>query len=420
MAENTVSNEILKSAVPAKPFQLTFRYFRFGVEMEMLYVFPMDSMKTFSNLPQIAQAPEHDKTFLYVAAVLRREWPVPPHHLPSCLGAIRVDDWSNEDYSAWAVTQDESVGADVRELARHFRIHQEEFLKQFGWANVELVSPVLSTVDDSWTEHFRQIQMQLSPQTGIGAAYTNSTCGLHVHLSLEDQPNGLPLQMLKNLVIMWAIWEETLEAMHPYKRRAANNHYAQSLWPHKRAVEDPVLTPHALFMPRKTFASLVYAAADADDIKKLLQPSAYGAKYSKINISAPNFRGKPKPVTIEFREHRGTTNAMEICYWVVFLTHFAAYVSNETERGWVYVDEMQLLDTNLETHFPDFFAGLTHLFALIGLPSYIQEWFLNKVNEYEETADVESNPSLDGSDSEAPDNDDEEIPRSYRACPPIE
>jgi hypothetical protein len=118
--------------------------------------------------------------------------------------------------------------------------------------------------------------------------------------------------VLQNLVILWAYWERNIESFHPFYRHPKFNEYAQSLLSSAKGIED--LDTWA------QWAEHVYSLRNSEEIRNFL--GVITAKYVKVHISPARERRRE---TVEFREHRGTTDAEEIRWWVVFTERVIQY-----------------------------------------------------------------------------------------------
>lgn len=304
----------------------------FGVEMEMVYV---HELTDFQQLTGIPTGPGHYTTARqrrdYVASILRHQLPI-GHKTPSLLGTINVDDTRMSDYTTWTVTDDASIGTDVDEISSIFHIPRTDATQRLHWDQIELISPIFRfRCPKTWLLQLRQVQGDLAARAHLGASFCNDSCGLHVHFALEtqrphvpwepDAPPAFPLHVLQNLVVLWAFWEDAIESFHPFHRRSKYCEYAQSLLASARGLEG-----FGIDWPE--WAGHVYGLRSSLEIRDFL--GDVSAKYVKVHISPARER---KRETVEFREHRGTTDATEIRWWVVFIERVIQYAWRMAQAG---------------------------------------------------------------------------------------
>lgn len=373
--------------------------FTFGLELEMVYVFPKESF--FILFPRIrdqsgADYISQEDSQSYVAAVLNHHWPPSFRNIHSIVGLVRTEDWYINDFNQWVVGTDCSIGAGREELARKFNLTKEEIMKFVNWDGIELVSPVFRYSQDHWMQYVQQVDNDLGPRNGVGTSYHNKSTSLHVHFALEGGA-GFSLPFLKNLVVLWGIWEEVIETIHPEERHNLNNEYAQSLWRYKQKIardyryrpcergeidQDPSLG---------NFLHKVYGAVDVDHLRAIIGPMDE-PKYSKLHISPPFHL---KPLTIEFREHRGTTNSQEILWWVRLLERFLSFASRLTYHRWWCVAQNAQNDIFTQN------LSLDKLLVLLQFDDEGKAFFNAKVVQYQQEAQARATvtPSSSGDNS---------------------
>jgi hypothetical protein len=313
---------------------------------------------------------------------------------PSILGDVSLSNPGSADYRNWTLTSDASVGCFFREVTDAMGIDPNSEPDEWQWLGMELVSCVLNTTDiDQWLPMLQQIHQDLAPTAHMHGAFSNkyTDAGLHVHVALEPpgfdaynptQDIGeLSLSVVKTVLILWAVYEEQIEAFHPYHRRD-NNHqcyYAASL----RNRYDP----RSDFTPAD-FASAVYGANSFPElVTQVYGRNRNAAKHSKIGLNWPRHN---KKLTLEFREHRGTIDPEEIFWWVRFIEGFMRVAKVLADM------KFELTDTTvLVREYP--------LLELINLPDMGKRYFTDKARQYAaelEEDDRDTDSSSEGSREE--------------------
>jgi hypothetical protein len=126
--------------------------------------------------------------------------------------------------------------------------------------------------------------------------------------------------VLQNLVVLWAFWEGNIESFHPFYRRLRYCEYAQSLLSSVRGLEG--------FSSWMDWAGHMYSLQSSEEMRNFLGPVT--AKFVKVHISPAT---EHKRETMEFRKHRGTTDATEIRWWVVFIERVIQYAWRTAQAG---------------------------------------------------------------------------------------
>jgi len=158
----------------------------------------------------------------------------------------------------------------------------------------ELVSPILSYNDDGLMQVYRVCEAL----TTCGA-FTNDTCGLHVHMDarwLQRYDHDFYQGFLNFMSKSYADDEEIFDSFVHEKRRANNNEYCQTL----------------------------NGVADYSRI----------TRYYKLNTQAFTRHG-----TIEFRQHHGTVNHTEVLNWVHTCAKY--YLAKRTEFLYHAIDKRE-------------------------------------------------------------------------------
>lgn len=163
------------------------------------------------------------------------------------------------------------------------------------------------------SQSFELVSPPLKGQAGLDAIQTvcnvlaqqgakvNKSCGLHVHHAAND----LTLSNWKNLCKYYMKYEETLDSLLPWSRRANNN----GTTPDGRYEHQNYCQSLRLNYP--TLAEGFAAIDQATDLRSLASILCYQDRYYKLNLMAFWRHG-----TVEVRHHSGTVEYEKIAAWV--------------------------------------------------------------------------------------------------------
>ena len=189
---------------------------------------------------------------------------------------------STEGDQKWTVTNDTSIITND---------HPGE--KGFLECDVEIKSPAMRLRPKA----LRRVNDVLCLLTSQFNMYVNASCGLHVHIG--NQRAGFPLQTLKNLSMLTAMFEHQLDSFHPSDRLGSLHakgpskaFKGQNPWDTVQVIQNCVTKKQLL---------LLYANEEGLDRNFAYNISSMAAGLRK---------------TIEFRQHEGTLDAMKIINWV--------------------------------------------------------------------------------------------------------
>jgi len=277
----------------------------FGVEYEFIYAFEKRNLDT-----HFKRALDHWGNDLKNYLRHRLEY---KDQDPSLATESRIQKTSSDIQSptpepdSWYFTNDASLGCIHREVAEAFNIQVKRVKDSWNFRGIELISPPMKY--DHMSDWIPQIVQVDKVLTGIRdsttgfyteAALFNDTTGFHVHMSYPQMENKANLMVLKYVAIIWAVCENGIGLVHPPHRHHSVTQYARSL----RIKFNPY--------SHERFAERIYAANSLEALQALI---GFESGYSQVKFS--NGR-EDKPLTIEFRQHRGTCNMKEVIYWVKF------------------------------------------------------------------------------------------------------
>ena len=187
------------------------------------------------------------------------------------------------DNEKWTVASDASVA--VKDGLR-----DDGFME----CDVEIRSPALRFCQRA----LHRVQRVVRLLTTEFDVFVNESCGFHVHVG--NRKSGFPLQTLKNLCMLTAVFEYQLNSLHPPDR--IGNPYAK--------------LPSAVFQGLNPWDSvaLIQSCKTTTDLVLLYAKSErYPDKCFAYNF-LPLIEGFHK--TIEFRQHKGTLDWVEMINWV--------------------------------------------------------------------------------------------------------
>jgi hypothetical protein len=333
----------------------------FGVELEFIFAVRKSTIQSFLGRDIEQQGRD---TWKYVASRLNLE-DMPDEE--SLLGRCVADSVSNMGYESWTVKDDSSCGAFADDVAQCLQVPKNQVHPDFHWAGIELVSPVLRLEPQNvWIEMLTQIQGVLTPITEHEGALNNDSTGLHVHVAFAKQ-DALDLQTIKNLMILWGVCEDQTKFFHPPERLPENNKYCRSL---RRFCEENGAYSHALF------AWAIQECNSELAVRDLVGHDPLHTRDVQCSISFTDLYDF-KPLTMEFRQHRGTQNAEEIYWWVHLCAGFVKLANFFSQI------QFNLVEDPATPPHQSIYNEIQHtMFQRIGMPAEGQVFFRNKVREY--------------------------------------
>ncbi|MFL0106058.1 amidoligase family protein [Tenacibaculum maritimum] len=176
----------------------------------------------------------------------------------------------------------------------------------------EMVSPVLSG-----NEGLKSLRNSCKALR-LSAAKVNKSCGIHVHLDVND----FSVPNMRALVKNWFLLEYQFDKMMPVSRRQNNNIYCKSL--------------SSLFTKRELFSNLD-SCTTINEIINLFE-----TRYVKLNLKSYLRYG-----TVEFRHHSGTTMFSKIKNWILICARLVEF----SKQNEVLLSNInQILDENLQEY----------------------------------------------------------------------
>lgn len=178
----------------------------------------------------------------------------------------------------WKIIWDSSVDGEGTE--EFINLHGEKTI-----CGIEIVSPVL--YGKNGIEELRIVCKVLNE---LGCK-TNDTCGLHIHIGLQD----LDYNNIKNILVFYHNNQNVIDLLISEDRRGNNSRFCQSL-----SIEQ-------LEKIRKA---------------KSMEQIGFYCKTRHRPVNARSYRRNP---TIEFRSHEGTLDFIDIINWVWFIQKLIDY-----------------------------------------------------------------------------------------------
>ena len=161
-------------------------------------------------------------------------------------------------------------------------------------------------------------------------AYTDKSCGLHIHLEVEKD-----LELLKKIFLFYDKYEDYFFKMMPLSRR--NSHYAMRSDKVYGKVYDKILNSKDL----DEFWKIIY------ETRNSCIPNGY--KYNDKRYCWVNFHSVFYRSTLELRNHSGTINSGKIKNWLTINLIILDYISKHSLK---HIDNMKLSEEAFLSLFP--------------------------------------------------------------------
>ncbi|KAL8667548.1 MAG: hypothetical protein Q9168_007236 [Polycauliona sp. 1 TL-2023] len=220
------------------------------------------------------------------------------------VNGILADLSGPEQFSRWTVWLDGSIVPNATKMSS----------KQEGssYTGVEIKTPIFLYQEKAFSQLIRVMQI-LSQNFNISV---NKTCGLHIHVG--NGINGIPFSVVKNLAILATVFERQFNSLHP--RHRIHNNYCRPLSQRWNGLD-----PNLIATEIESFANIEQLVAKLSAIHG--QPE----KHHAINFQ--NLVGKDGTHTIEFRQHRGTTDTVAMIQWARLCCDLIGYCYEAGEFG---------------------------------------------------------------------------------------
>jgi hypothetical protein len=197
------------------------------------------------------------------------------------------------------------------ETRRHFKVVSDASIQ--GENSIECVTPVLKNAGD--IDNLEKVCNALN----ASGAMVNKSCGLHVHLGMQN----VEFNHFKNILINYMFLEHAIDKFMAKSRRDNENGYSKSL----------------------IHAGLYYPIKECNDFEEII--NLFCIRYYKVNpLSYERYK------TLEFRQHQGTTDFKKIKKWVEFLMHLADYSKKKVLSTYIReIDDIPFLTKTEKKYF---------------------------------------------------------------------
>ena len=243
----------------------------FGVELEFVVAY---RAAQYTNLPHLDpnSAVRSDIIHLLQEAGLSMNGLTPPFN-----------------YQLWAVGTDGSIKAEPKDP-------QHPQWNDFRFSAVELITPTFN-----WSQSgvaFQQLEKALHVIQENFPAFTNASCGYHVHVGNEAW--GFPRSTLKKFAQVVTAFERQLASIHPFHR--INNVHCRP--------------PSINFQGQDLVENIlsIQAAKKSRDLINGMSCGPHGSTRG-FAYNLTNLITEGAPPTIEFRQHQGTLDVITCAAW---------------------------------------------------------------------------------------------------------
>lgn len=249
----------------------------------------------------------------------------------------------NPPFSRWRVSTD-CLALSSQEMA-----HVPD-----GWTPeaIELSSRKFDFYKEDWRSEVGFVLQLLRELEAHGWRFiTNRTTGFHVHVGNGD--NLIPLHTAKNVFQLMTAHERTLDNIHAVSRiqvpsPAVYHHYYYPLSFFHRNASDPEGSNENLFDWLANIEEGINTYSDLDDFFNCLQRDVGIAWDMTGHNSTCNFDNlfeceefhryeDTLTGTIEFRQHAGTIDFMEIVSWVMLVCNIVSYCDKVADEEFIWL-----------------------------------------------------------------------------------
>jgi hypothetical protein len=201
-------------------------------------------------------------------------------------------------------------------------------LAPYAWIPCEIASAALPFNDESLSKAASICRLL----QGNYVIHCNEDCGLHLHVSAgKDPPRVLDFATMRKLVaFLWA-FEPQINTIHPRYRR--NSKYCKS-WHRYSALAESLQDEQYVPLFISKGISAIKAASTMDELLSLIADDPSNRNMNCNVLPARKFNSLQKlqkvPAskhlpTIEFRQHRGTMDDVEVTIWITLVLGIVDY-----------------------------------------------------------------------------------------------
>lgn len=143
-----------------------------------------------------------------------------------------------------------------------------------------------------------------------------------LRVQLSNRGREVPFYTFRNLVVLWANFEQVLDQLQP-----------------RHCYRPPNISD------RETLTRIVHNCTNLSELEELLGPFVSTDELAKIKpllFTRPSTCGRAQELrirSIEFRGHAGTLQAEDICWWVELIAkimHFAQWLTDKDFALMIY------------------------------------------------------------------------------------
>lgn len=195
-------------------------------------------------------------------------------------------------------------------------------------------------------------------------SYVDSTCGLHIHIDMEDiLKREDKVRVLKNVLLFHILFEDVVMLFLPSMRR--NAHYCQSIGAkYTRAQMANIRSMEGLM-------TMWYNTSTADEAFAQVQRHYQSTRYTGVN-----FHPLWEKNNIEIRHHSGTLNAQKILEWVNLHLSIVDYCVNES----VSIDSLQEVAAAMKDKSSD--DRMRAIFDMLDLSNDSREYLASRAAKF--------------------------------------
>ncbi|EMC93206.1 hypothetical protein BAUCODRAFT_125086 [Baudoinia panamericana UAMH 10762] len=355
------------------PLDLTF-----GVELELICIWPEGCFDNTTPVHEVYD--ERNAGAVLYDELLKAGVPATGHE-PD---ALRIH--PSNPYDRWTVQEDyvKVSEAETEAIPEHWHWPPE---------SIEICSPIFK-LTDNWQDQIRAVLNALARVESYGCRFlTNHSTGLHVHVGC-GAGNRIPLRTSKNLLQLATAFERCTDEIHAANRiawpaewqegddfdggPAGVWHIPPSWWFHNNGSCDnhDILFKWLSIIERTQSYEHLSAISRVDDSKprsKYLRNKrtcGHNSAYNFENLYPKSSWQQTCKGTIEFRQHAGTTDFLEIIHWIALTTRMVSYCHDVQPA-----DFLTVLAHGVDPSF-----GLRDFLSTIGCPAETISHFMQDDN----------------------------------------
>lgn len=245
--------------------------------------------------------------------------------------------------------------------------------KMWRVGGVELMSSVLQYDDEAdWFPKLQQIQELLSTDNERGfirpyEPYSINGPALHVHVAIGGNDAGfespLGFACIKNVLALYGLFEDEIGRWLTMEQRD-DEKFAVRIWHGQEGWRSGGKRPAGReggepeWYTPQIFTRNIYAAKDIEALRVVISGHRTDKEGRWVTVNLSPARDN-KPLTVEFRQHHGTLDAVTIKWWTHFVCHLVRYGYLLAQLGKKIQGDDDLLDTSLGPQKHSFVQNIT-------------------------------------------------------------